>query len=68
MMADLKKRNKEGNRGGSAKKGTHGTKEVLAKKANTGNSRCSGKEVSTEDLANKEVVVAPKRVSGNTGV
>ena len=51
---EIQKRNKEGNRGGSAKKGTHGTMEVLVKKSNTGNTRCSGKEVTTQDLANKD--------------
>ncbi len=61
---EIQKRNKEGNRGGSAKKGTHGIKEVLAKKANTGNTKCSGKEEITEGLANKVVVVAPETKVG----
>ena len=55
---EIQKRNKEGT--DEDRQRREQTKEVLAKKANTGNTRCSSKEVTTEDLANKEVVVAPE--------
>ena len=36
------------------KEGNTWNKGGSTKKANTGNTRCSGKEVTTEDLANKD--------------
>ena len=63
-MADLKykKRNKEGT--DEDKEGNTWNKGGSGKESDTGNTRCSGKEVTTEDLANKEVVVAPETKVG----